>query len=162
MKVVRWLGWSVLFAWVGFLAIDFALRPGMFATHVRFVVPNGFRGLVLLVEDSNAPEIPFVGRRHIVRIPPDGVVRVRSARPVLAYEVDLDSWTFEDGTLLPWADGSEAAQLPRDALRAFGGGSTTRDDGPCLFYGVVAEAGDFENVRRGLDDAYERQFPRRR
>jgi hypothetical protein len=128
---------------------------------VSFVVPNGFRGVLIMIDDSAAPEVPRVDGRYVVRFPPDGVFRARSVHPVLRYVLDRRTWTFENGTELTHDVSSETDRLPPNSLRVFDGGSMTKNDGPSLFYNVVAEAKDVWTIQKTVDDRYDALFPRR-
>lgn len=71
-----------------------------FGTRVEYVFPNGYRGWVWILLDANGEDIRVVDGRYRVSIPSDGVVRVRSFRPLkssIGFGVGY-SYRYEDGT----------------------------------------------------------------
>ena len=65
---------------------------------LHFVIPSGFRGAIKIVSgpDASAPEA--VGDRLVYRIPADGVLKVKSDAPFLAWHRTTAG--YEDGTAL--------------------------------------------------------------
>src|SRR5690349_1793854 len=52
-----------------------------------FVLPAGYSGPFVVVEDPNAPEIPYQNGAYTIHVPESGVVRVKSAS-ILSRETD--------------------------------------------------------------------------
>ena len=66
---------------------------------VEIVVPTGYTGMVWIVVDPDAPEIPLVNGRYEVVIPAGGVLRVRSLKPFLRWH--SQTARYQDGMPLP-------------------------------------------------------------
>jgi hypothetical protein len=66
---------------------------------VELVVPVGFTGTVRVMLDPAGPEIPLIDGRYQIVVPLDGLVRVRSFRPLEQWHTLAARYT--DGTLIP-------------------------------------------------------------
>ncbi len=52
------------------------------ASHVHFVLPDGYRGVFKLVEDQEGGVyVPNIGNRYDYIVPPSGLLRVTSMEP---------------------------------------------------------------------------------
>jgi hypothetical protein len=93
---------------------------------VDIVVPKGFTGPVWIVLDPESQDIPLINDRYKVVIPPDGVLRVRSFRPLQRWH--KLSASYDDGSRLPQEFDANPAGPNLVALRGGGTtGVTTRD-----------------------------------
>jgi hypothetical protein len=85
---------------------------GSGTNQVEFVVPNGFRGDIVLKHEPNAPPLPVVSRRYVVEVPESGVLAFGGYWPFGSY---LYTGRFANGDRL-WVseridDRPEKAQL---------------------------------------------------
>src|SRR5262245_55201624 len=87
------------------------------------IVPNGFTGIVWLIEDSQSKEIPKVQGRYRIVIPANGVLRVKSLHPLRQWHEF--SARYEDGTPIP---NDYDGKLAPQAIAVRGSGSGGRHE----------------------------------
>jgi hypothetical protein len=101
---------------------------------IHFVVPNGFRGEIRIIEDPGNGEIlPKHGRWIICVLPATGILKVKSLKPFLAVHEETACYA-DGGVLNPGIDTNAIAFF---GLGSFASGST---NGVSYFVGTQAEA----------------------
>jgi hypothetical protein len=69
------------------------------STKLHFVVPKGFRGMFVVVEDKEADPISSTQGAWVLKIPSDGQLRTSSTELFCQWHTATSS--FSDGTTLP-------------------------------------------------------------
>ena len=69
------------------------------APTILFIVPNGFKGLLLISEDPNAETLRVVKDAYTVEIPKDGRVVIKSLAPFNKWHKEIAK--YPDGQNLP-------------------------------------------------------------
>lgn len=93
---------------------------------LRFVLPNGFTGAFLVVEDGSAPPLPAKGPITLV-IPPTRIVRVRSFQPLTSRWFRVEARTV-NGTVIK-VDQQAGDVLPSESALCGGDHSYSSEDG---------------------------------
>jgi hypothetical protein len=66
---------------------------------VEFEISNGFVGHIWLIEDGAASEVPLEDGKYLVRVPANGVLRVRNFQPFAQWH--SQTVRYADGTNIP-------------------------------------------------------------
>jgi hypothetical protein len=99
---------------------------------VEIVVPNGFTGVVWIVVDPSAPEIPLVNGRYQVVIPAIGVLKVQSLKPFQRWH--SQTARYQDGAPLP--DANNPREDDPETIAVRGGGWRTNGRKEVVWYFV--------------------------
>lgn len=118
------------------------------ADTIHFVVPDGFRGPFVVIEDKDAPELPIVNGCYVVNVPQTRVLPIHS-------DAAFRHWTsreaeFVSGAPLRCGDGIPSGPTDGETmLRSMGwSGSTNHEGHHNFFVGTLAEAqaSDFDRI----------------
>lgn len=125
------LRWAVR---TGYLHLDLGYT-------VRIVVPNGFRGVVTITEDTEDGQAPVrIGNTFEYHIPHSGLLRTNDAIPFMTWHRPEARYT--DGSPLR-TEGRDVGGEDEIMLRGLGSGSV--DDGSLDWYYVVGTRDDVDD-----------------
>jgi hypothetical protein len=107
---------------------------------IRFVVPERFRGIFILVVNPEAEETPVVDGSPVYRIPKEGVLQVRNAAPFLDWYSKEAS--YDNGEPLPAGFGGPVEPYDDKELKLY----TVSADSMGRFYFLVGTEEDLAEV----------------
>ena len=115
---------------------------------VHYIVPDGFRGPLYVVEDPSYDDPPFEDGRYVFRFPESGVLFVKSLDMFGKFHTSTAEWS--SGAELYWhLDPPPQGVAIRGGAMNIGGGSSSRDptrDNPSYMNDFVGTEAEFLEV----------------
>jgi hypothetical protein len=112
---------------------------------IVIVVPKGYTGMIRIVNDPTAPEIPLTDGCYCVVIPPNGVLPVRSLKPFQRWH--SETVKYDDGSPLRSVTPGQRVEAGEDVVLIGLGSVSGGQEARCIEY-FVGTMKRYDELRR--------------